>query len=263
MTEEERKAKKQAYMREYSKKYRARPENLARKRELANAWNAAHPEERKAKAAAYRARNREQCRQGQAKWRNANPERKREHAAKYRAANREQLRAKSAEYHQRTKDSKREYFRTYYQKIKHKRRAYVESKGEQLKECKRRWQQANKERLKQKRQEWKRANQHVIVAHRLRRRAAERQAMPAWADQEAIRAFYVEAERLTRATGIVHEVDHIYPIQGKTVSGLHVAANLQILTKAENIRKRNKHPDDVTLHTVRLPEPSGGAESRS
>lgn len=42
----------------------------------------------------------------------------------------------------------------------------------------------------------------------------------------------------------VHEVDHVVPMQGESVSGLHVASNLQILTKSENSSKRNKHEDE-------------------
>ncbi|MDM0041827.1 HNH endonuclease signature motif containing protein [Variovorax sp. J22R193] len=73
-----------------------------------------------------------------------------------------------------------------------------------------------------------------------KRRASKLQRTPAWADLKAIQAFYAEAKRLTLATGIVHHVDHIIPLQGKTVSGLHVANNLQILTAAENLKKNNR-----------------------
>jgi len=73
-----------------------------------------------------------------------------------------------------------------------------------------------------------------------KRRAAEKQAMPSWADKKAIRAVYAEAERLTRETGIPHHVDHCVPLNSPLVSGLHVAANLQVLTAEQNIKKSNK-----------------------
>lgn len=84
------------------------------------------------------------------------------------------------------------------------------------------------------------ANPGAVRAITARRRAARRRAVPIWADKTAIDAFYREAVRMTRETGISYEVDHIVPLQGETVCGLHVAANLQILTKAENVRKHNK-----------------------
>lgn len=62
---------------------------------------------------------------------------------------------------------------------------------------------------------------------------------PAWADRQAIHAIYRQAQALTRCTGIQHQVDHVIPLRGRNVSGLHVASNLQILTKQENGKKRN------------------------
>ena len=73
-----------------------------------------------------------------------------------------------------------------------------------------------------------------------RRRAQKQQRYPAWACRSAITAVYREAARVTAATGVPHEVDHVIPLRGKLVSGLHVAGNLRIITRTENARKRNK-----------------------
>lgn len=60
-----------------------------------------------------------------------------------------------------------------------------------------------------------------------------KRAMPNWANEFAIRKFYLACpEGMT--------VDHIVPLRGKTVCGLHVEWNLQYLTASENSRKHNK-----------------------
>lgn len=83
----------------------------------------------------------------------------------------------------------------------------------------------------------------VLVWNWENRREAMQCATPAWASKKAIRAIYAEAKRLTRETGIPHEVDHIVPIQGSKVCGLHVEHNLQILTKVENVQKHANFSD--------------------
>jgi 5-methylcytosine-specific restriction endonuclease McrA len=71
-------------------------------------------------------------------------------------------------------------------------------------------------------------------------------AVPKWLTQEhveAIRLMYQEAKRLTRETGIPMVVDHIVPLRGKNVCGLHIPSNLQIITKQANAQKGNKEVD--------------------
>ena len=63
--------------------------------------------------------------------------------------------------------------------------------------------------------------------------------------REDIDKVYLACQKKTEETGILHHVDHIVPINGKTVCGLHVPWNLQILTSTENLVKSNKYEDGV------------------
>lgn len=78
------------------------------------------------------------------------------------------------------------------------------------------------------------------------RRAKKLQAMPKWADTKAIRQIYAECQRITRETGIKHEVDHIVPLNGVKVKGLHVAENLRVIPAKLN-RKKSNHFDEALL----------------
>lgn len=80
------------------------------------------------------------------------------------------------------------------------------------------------------------------VAASNRRRAAELNAIVPWADDSEISAIYKFAKLASIVSGIPHEVDHIIPLQGKEVCGLHVETNLQILPYWENRSKSNNHP---------------------
>ena len=83
-------------------------------------------------------------------------------------------------------------------------------------------------------------NRAALVRHHSAKRRAEKSTRtPPWANLEAIRALHEEAQALTLKTGISHHVDHVIPLQGERVSGLHVETNMQIITGAENSRKKN------------------------
>jgi len=65
-------------------------------------------------------------------------------------------------------------------------------------------------------------------------------ATPKWADWDKIAAIYEERDRLTAETGVPHHVDHILPLAGKLVCGLHVHWNLRAIPAADNMKKGAK-----------------------
>lgn len=86
---------------------------------------------------------------------------------------------------------------------------------------------------------WMEANPIWVRERGRRLKIMRKRAEVAWADPSAMREFYAEAAKLTLITGIIHEVDHIVPIAGENVCGLHCEANLEVVPRIVNRRKRN------------------------
>lgn len=106
------------------------------------------------------------------------------------------------------------------------------------------WRKNNLERAKKLISDWAKNNPGKRSAYEGKRRSAKLFRTPKWltADElELIQALYSIAAMFTRESGIEHHVDHILPLQGTTVSGLHVYENLRIITATENLKKSNKH----------------------
>ena len=78
-------------------------------------------------------------------------------------------------------------------------------------------------------------------------RAIRKQATPPWADKKAIKAMYAESRKLTKDTGVYYTIDHIVPLRGKTMSGLHIAHNLRIVLWEENKIKRNAILENIII----------------
>ena len=87
---------------------------------------------------------------------------------------------------------------------------------------------------------WRRANGDVLAAARVRRRAAEIKATPAWANSFFIREAYALAALRTKMSGFAWHVDHIVPLRSRLVCGLHVESNLQVVPAVTNLTKSNR-----------------------
>ena len=102
------------------------------------------------------------------------------------------------------------------------------------------WAKNNAARQKELVARWVLENPQKVNYNARKRKQSLEQRKPKWADENAMKAIYLQAAEF-RAAGIDVEVDHFYPLRGKLVSGLHCEANLQILTRHENKSKSNRY----------------------
>ena len=138
-------------------------------------------------------------------------------------------------------DSYEEYRRAYLRlfnnsdKGKLARKKYAQSDEGKL--TLKKYRQSDKYKLAQKKsqQKYKQSKKGKLThrVHSAKRRAAELLRTPIWSEEELIRKFYMDVPK-------GYHVDHIIPLQGETVSGLHVIGNLQYLTASENLSKKNR-----------------------
>ena len=88
-------------------------------------------------------------------------------------------------------------------------------------------------------QKWRSDNPHKLCAYSAQHRAAKVRATTPWASEIAIEAIYERARLLSDITGVPHDVDHIIPLRGRMVRGLHVPANLRCIPATTNRQKSN------------------------
>ena len=110
------------------------------------------------------------------------------------------------------------------------------------------WRAANPELFRQTQLEHRANNVEIYRSRWAKRRARKREAMPSWLTPDhisQINAVYAEAKRLEEETGIAYHVDHIVPLAGKIVCGLHVPWNLRAIPGTENLRRPRIYSMDM------------------
>jgi len=120
----------------------------------------------------------------------------------------------------------------------------------------------NRDKQLERGKQYAKANPHIFRINGSLRRARKNNATPSWLVGELfdqVKAIYTEASKLTDSQGNRIQVDHIVPLRGKLVSGLHVPWNLRLATKTENCKKNSKFQDPYTVTATPIPLGCGAA----
>ena len=229
MSTEEEKARARESARAY---YYANKERCL---ERGRAWRAANKEKVKALNAAYHAKYRQRENARSRAWKEENREgmNARRRAAYTADIKQERAYARSRKKTRYAKNPQK------FRNLARRERAQPGAKERQARVSKL-WAERNRDRVKAAHRQWYQRNleharlQLAIAQGKRRRRYVS------WANLDAIAALYAEAAVLRRATGCSYVVDHVVPLKGKVVSGLHVENNLRIIERSENARKSNK-----------------------
>jgi hypothetical protein len=99
----------------------------------------------------------------------------------------------------------------------------------------RRWATKNPAKAKELKDNWYSKNLAKRAELKAQYRASKLQRTPIWFEADKVAMVYAKAKEWHM------DVDHVIPLQGKLVSGLHCWANLQLLNKALNSSKGNRY----------------------
>jgi len=112
------------------------------------------------------------------------------------------------------------------------------------KEKTRKWSKENPDRKKIASIAEYKKNKAAYIARVAKRRAAKLKATPPWLSEKQLHdmtVIYTVCDRVSKQTGKSHHVDHVVPLQGENVCGLHVPWNLAIIPAKMNLSKSNTH----------------------
>lgn len=165
-------------------------------------------------------------------WQKENPEKDKANRKRYYEKHKEKLSLKNKDKWVKNKE-----------KYIQRQKVYRENNKDIVSKSRRNWKDRNEDYHSIYSKEWREKYPERNNASSAKRRAAKLKATPRWLTKEhldMIEDIYLKARELQEQDGIKRHVDHIVPLQGKGVCGLHVPWNLQILTEEQNQKKNNK-----------------------
>ena len=211
------KEKKKAYDKVY------REANKKKLNAQKKAWYEANKDKIKARKKAYYEANKDETLAQQKEYREANKDKILAQQKAYREANKEKILAQKKAYREANKDK----IKAYREANKDKIKAYCEANKDRFSVNYKAWALANYDKIREK--------------NLLRRKLKNKLQRPSWYNSKLVNKIYNKCHKLNKIAGFIkYHVDHIVPLQGKNVSGLHVQGNLQIILASVNISKGNK-----------------------
>ena len=135
------------------------------------------------------------------------------------------------------------YYQENKEKIKQRVNQYYYENKEKLLNDMSLYAKEHKEIVNRAKKKYKSRNKAKFAALEAKRRSLLKKACPKWANLHKIEEIYKQANVL------VTEVDHIIPLVSPIVCGLHVEANLQLLSRTENRSKGNRMTYSIKSNT--------------
>lgn len=214
------------------------------------------PVARKAYLARKYQENKDQIKANVAAWRAANPDKVKQYESKHKEANPDRIRAAKKKYaakpgvKAKAPERQRQWRQANPEKAREASRRHEATRPPRALDEKQRLRRTELNRVRYntdpqvriKNAEYRKANLDKYAAYQHQRGQKVRNGAVSW-DRELTELVTFEATALCRArlaaTGFHWEVDHVIPIQGKTVSGLHIWSNIAVIPRSQNRRKSN------------------------
>lgn len=208
-------------------------------------------EEMRSKAREYAASHKIERREYNRLYRAKNLETLSEKKRAYHLANKDAILAKMAEWSAKNVDWRREYNAAYYAKNREVLRRYADAYNAVHAESKRlvslAWRRNNPDKLQAQYE----ARKPMLRKYAMGRRAVKLCASTAW-EAEFDDLVLSESAELAAArensTKVAWHIDHIEPLRGKTVCGLHNAYNIQVVPSSYNLTKGAKQVETLWVH---------------